>query len=104
MGSKALGPLDGAYRLDQPGLDPSAIEGYGALLRELAGVVRVSGIEFFEILEQLRLAGRGSKPTAVEIPPSIGDGEAQTARLGESAGRPRQPGVKGAASKDFLLY
>lgn len=112
VGSQALGSLDGAYQLDRPGLDASAIERYRAYLREIAGVIRGSGIEFFELLEQLRLASAVSRPTGAEISPGVSsaesfraaDAEAETARLGERGGHARRPGVKGAASKDFLLY
>lgn len=112
MGHQALAPLDGAYQLDRPGLEPSADEAYRAYLRELAGAVRISGIGFFEALEQLRLAGGVSRPKAAELSPAAGTPESfravdagpEIAPPGERAGRARQSGTKGAASKDFLLY
>jgi hypothetical protein len=105
VGSDAFGSPGRAYQLDQPGLEQSALDGYCAYLRELAGVARVSAITFVEELESLRRAAKGPRPEAVEISQApVVSADVEAVRLRERADPARRSAPKGAASKEFLLY
>jgi hypothetical protein len=98
-GRQALGLPGRANQTDQSGIDTSALEGYCAYLRELAGVAQVSAMTFVEALEVLQ-GPVVSKPEGFRA----GVAEAEAAQVRERAGRTRRPARKGAASREFLLY